>query len=434
MFISHNWSVKRWKKFLSLCLVWSGVRAIVACCLTQLLCFVFILAGILPILSSELDGHEFSVWCTMACLLTYLLVVFVAHELLDLLGMQGYRTFLDTACVDQKDEEKKRAGIQSVTACLFHSETLVVLYSDLYLERLWTVFELSTFLALKPNGRLLVQPVALGPLTFFFVAIQAFRVLEVVLLPSRWDQLLSDPVTFAWGVTVMSLDLLGLLLCALLLRIWGRTRASLAQQAAAFSFCRAKCHVEADRDQISTAIQVLAEKVGLVHQEASLKECISSFEGLVRLQVPQRMRREFGKTGIPFKTACLIALPSMAMVLDFAVLRLRGLLSEGLEEEGLMILLEILQDMNYELCMPLVVGLVGMLSGCARGSPIFEASIVMSSFFLLVFGLWLPGGPLMPSITIMMDPLAEPGKGIVLGLLLLLQGLLLAYLYVPSRN
>ena len=434
MFISHNWSVKRWKKFLSLCLVWSGFRAIVACCTVQLLCFLLLVAQILPVSTSQVDGHPFSLWCTIACLGTYLLVVLVAHEVLDLLGMQGYRTFLDTACVDQKNEEKKRAGIQSVTACLFHSETLVVLYSELYLERLWTVFELSTFLALKPNGQLFVQPVALGPLTFFFVAIQAFRVFEVMLLPSTWEELLSDPVTFAWGVAVMSLDLLGLLLCALLLRIWGRTRASLAKQAEAFSFCCAKCHVEADRGEISTAIQVLAERVGLVHQEASLTESISSFERLVRMQVPERMRREFGRTGIPFKTACLIALPSMAMVLDFGALRLRTLLDEGVEEEGLKIFLEILQDMNYELCMPLVVGLVGMSSSCTRGSPTFEASIVMFCFFLLVFGLWLPGGPLMPSLNAMMDPFGEPGKGIVLGLLLLLQGLLLAYLYLPSRN
>ena len=52
------------------------------------------------------------------------------HEVLRFLGLPGYRTFLDKVCVDQSDEDRKREGIQGITAFLYHSEALVVLYSE----------------------------------------------------------------------------------------------------------------------------------------------------------------------------------------------------------------------------------------------------------------------------------------------------------------
>jgi hypothetical protein len=37
---------------------------------------------------------------------------------LQILGLKGYRTFLDKVCVDQSDEDKKRQGIGAITAFL----------------------------------------------------------------------------------------------------------------------------------------------------------------------------------------------------------------------------------------------------------------------------------------------------------------------------
>ena len=41
-----------------------------------------------------------------------------AQDVLQILGVKGYRTFLDKVCVDQSDEEKKREGIGAITAFL----------------------------------------------------------------------------------------------------------------------------------------------------------------------------------------------------------------------------------------------------------------------------------------------------------------------------
>ena len=130
-FISHNWSVKRWQKFLALCLVWSGKKALIFCVCAQLIFFTLVSTGILPVTHSQIDGHEISIWCVGSCLLTYAATFLVHHEVLDLLGIPGYRIFLDKVCVDQSDDQRKRQGIQSITAFLYHSEALVVLYSEL---------------------------------------------------------------------------------------------------------------------------------------------------------------------------------------------------------------------------------------------------------------------------------------------------------------
>lgn len=55
-FISHNWSVERWKKFLALCLIWSGKHALISSCFMQLLTFSLVVMGILPVSTSCLAG------------------------------------------------------------------------------------------------------------------------------------------------------------------------------------------------------------------------------------------------------------------------------------------------------------------------------------------------------------------------------------------
>eukprot|EP00438_Fugacium_kawagutii_P004342 Skav207879 [mRNA] locus=scaffold664:445600:446540:- [translate_table: standard] len=63
-FISHNWSVRRWKKFLALCLLWRGKGVLVSCCVVQLLVFTLVALRCLPVATCYVDGHEISgyVW------------------------------------------------------------------------------------------------------------------------------------------------------------------------------------------------------------------------------------------------------------------------------------------------------------------------------------------------------------------------------------
>ena len=278
MFVSHNWSVKRWNKFLALCLVWSGKKAIVSCFLVQLILFTLVSLKLLPVSQSPVDGHAVSVWCTAGCIITYLAVFLVAHDVLAVLRIPGYKTFLDKVCVDQTDEKKKEEGIQSITAVLSHSETLVVLYSEVYLQRLWTVFELTVFLAVKPNGLLLVQPVILGPVAFLLFVMEGFRILNAFFVPFRLEEMTSlDPLFSVAALALMALNLLGILICAIFLRMWGRTRANMMQQISDFTFAGAKCQVEADRIEIMGAVKALARQESLVPADASTQQCAKSW-------------------------------------------------------------------------------------------------------------------------------------------------------------
>ena len=69
----------------------------------------------------------------------------------------------------------------------------------IYLKKLWTVFELTTFLAMKPEGQLVVQPVILGPVAVYFVIIQCLRIPEMFLVPVAHERLLSLELLPALG-------------------------------------------------------------------------------------------------------------------------------------------------------------------------------------------------------------------------------------------
>ena len=59
--------------------------------------------------------------------------------------------FLDKVCIHQTDTKLQKEGIAHLGMFLLFSGQLVVLQDDDYLERLWTVYELATFLSLQPK-------------------------------------------------------------------------------------------------------------------------------------------------------------------------------------------------------------------------------------------------------------------------------------------
>lgn len=426
-FISHNWSVPRWKKFMALGMIWSGKRVLVSCCLVQVVCFVLVALGVLP-LTPMINGNDegqMSIWCSSATFVTFFVVFLFSSDVLQILGVKGYRTFLDKVCVDQSDEDKKREGIGAITAFLYHSDAMVVLYSEMYLTRLWTVYELTTFLALRPDANILVQPVILGPVAVYFVLIQFLRIPELLLLPSDLEQLKQDtPWGLAFGLFI-TLDLLGVLIGAIFLRMWGSTRASMQQQIDQFSFESAACHDENDRVQILSAIKKIARQEGLVRDDAPTKACIKSYELIVRSILPRRMKHAFQLTGIPCQVAFLMALPCLGVLLDHSAVQLRSLHDHS--AGALETLAELLTIIAKELCVPIAIGLVGVFSGIRRGSVCFEVLCTFACFVLLALGLWLPQSPMMPVMETVV--LSTDIRCVVLGLALLLQCGILFALY-----
>ena len=58
----------------------------------------------------------------------------------------------------------QRQGIEKLAAFLRCSDEMVVIYTDVYLLKLWTVYEVASFLALSSVDKMTVVPVALAKL------------------------------------------------------------------------------------------------------------------------------------------------------------------------------------------------------------------------------------------------------------------------------
>ena len=140
---------------------------------------------------------------------------------------------------------------------------------------------------------------------------------------------------------------------------------------------------------------------------------------MVQAKVPTRMQGALSLTGIPLGLVLLMVQPSMAMVLDISSIRIRKMLAENSLADivTLNVLVEILKDINYEMCMPITLGLVGLTSGSTRGGILYEAGCIFLCFLILVVGVWLPSTPMMPSLAMMSS---------TLGAMFFLMGLLFA--------
>eukprot|EP00929_Paragymnodinium_shiwhaense_P061937 TRINITY_DN30933_c0_g1_i2.p1 TRINITY_DN30933_c0_g1~~TRINITY_DN30933_c0_g1_i2.p1 ORF type:complete len:453 (+),score=12.17 TRINITY_DN30933_c0_g1_i2:86-1360(+) len=157
-FISHNWSVPARTKFLSLALHFNGRSALLACLSMALTIQVATMCGSVPVYDPRTKEGVMGFVAPIACPLFYLLVLCLQHEVYRYLGIDGNHVFLDKTCIHQTDPELKRKGIESLSAFIAQSDKIVVVYTDEYVKKLWTVYELATFLILFPEKPVVVIP------------------------------------------------------------------------------------------------------------------------------------------------------------------------------------------------------------------------------------------------------------------------------------
>eukprot|EP00438_Fugacium_kawagutii_P020557 Skav202321 [mRNA] locus=scaffold60:322116:334324:+ [translate_table: standard] len=113
---------------------------------------------------------------------TAVLCLLFWHDVKWLFCCRGKRVFLDRCCIHQNDEDLKQQGIEHLDIFLQLSDKMLVVYSELYTKKLWTMYELATFLPKRGPGRLVVLPTFLIRCTIFAV--------PVLMLHCVWVQLL----------------------------------------------------------------------------------------------------------------------------------------------------------------------------------------------------------------------------------------------------
>lgn len=290
-FISHNWSVPRYKKFACLALHFNFPAAVATTALTMLLLAMLTYVGVLP--QEELSGGPYprGICCRIIVAPVFFAVLCFAQELGPHIGCLGPRVFLDKTCINQADKDVQRLGIDKLAAFLAKSSNMVVIYTDVYLTKLWTVYELASFLSLHPLDHMLVIPTFVP--TIFIVGLIAMYV--ALLLDTLSGVFLKIYFTH-W--VYLAASFYGLLL---VLRGWSRDKAAMRQRLRTFSLDRCMCYCEEDRPVIYGNIAILMRSIGVAQPEATDVQAQEAFNMLVRISLPSALTASMGNIGLPYK-------------------------------------------------------------------------------------------------------------------------------------
>lgn len=314
VFISHNWSTLREKKFRVLAFSFNLSAALLLNLVLGLAFMAMQACGLLPTLdmtSTKGVQYKSAPWNELVGTGFFFLILFKWHDLRNCLHIPGPTAFLDKTCIDQVDEDRKREGIESLAAFVRHSKSMLVIYSDTYLHKLWTVYELACFMTLHPRDRLTVVPVILADV--LVMGINLFLLISIMDTVSSMTAVRTALGGAQSEVTGYVLKCALAIPCVVALcRIWRNWMHELSrinEQAADFSVLKAECFHEGDRPLVQHSIARFMRGIGLVQKDASEQAALEAFDQKVHLEVPRALQESVGRVGILYRHACVIFLP-----------------------------------------------------------------------------------------------------------------------------
>jgi len=293
-FISHNWVVSRALKFACLTLHFNFWPALIVALLLMLSLAFGQSWGALPLATTHQNGQR-GFFCTVLVAPTAMLVLCFWHELLLLVGASCRcpKVFLDKTCIHQVDKKVQQQGIKKLGAFIRKSRHMVVIYTDIYLIKLWTVYEVACFLSLHSAGKLTIIPMS-SPLVIFgglTIAYAGTLAGQFILFYGIADEYVS--AHFAYAV--------GGLLMALVLRQSARTQDSIRSRVSQFTVDACVCFCEDDRPVVYSSIALLMRARGQVAADASDQEALTAFELAVRECLPGALVASIGPLGIKYQ-------------------------------------------------------------------------------------------------------------------------------------
>eukprot|EP00930_Biecheleria_cincta_P004444 TRINITY_DN10535_c0_g1_i1.p1 TRINITY_DN10535_c0_g1~~TRINITY_DN10535_c0_g1_i1.p1 ORF type:complete len:581 (-),score=71.63 TRINITY_DN10535_c0_g1_i1:89-1831(-) len=346
-FLSHNWDTPWWSKFLCLCTHRNHGIAFMT---------VMLLASGIVLLDAadqlryweRIRGTEIvkiGPWNTLLCTPCYWAVVLSdARRWLQCtrLGWSDACIFLDAACINQEDPQRRKQGIQAIPAFVLRSLAMIAVLTPLYLQKVWTVFELMTFIALRHTGKNLhVEPALLARSKFvgsiiLFVGCNFFAGVQYA-FPQRMDLL-------NWKFFVMGMPLLMVVIFLIqAIRAWGKELQGLRARAHDFDFDTALCGVEADRGLLRDAAATLPEpifkKPARLERQFDKETGVESISTLVTsstdntasivIEVERAIKHAVGRSGVPFRYLLGYIIPVMSGLVDSMSADLRRMVQGG---------------------------------------------------------------------------------------------------------
>jgi len=315
-FISHNWSTGRWEKTLVLMLHYNLNTAIGAAFLTSIALLItsmfFEIFG-LPRWGDHNISHYSCRWLGNIAFYAFL---FAGHHL----PVSPKHIFLDKTCICQTDDDLKQKGIASLSAFLMHSDNMLVVYSDTYFKKLWTVYEFAVFLSLHEHGRVTIIHTAVPKL---LLACMAFSTIFSSLpLRSSYAGLFPYAIIICfWWVGF---------------RIWSRECVKMHDAVKSSRVKDAKCFVEADRAFVNNNIALFMKAMYHVSRDASEDEALEAFDSLMHDKGPQMILDSFGRNHLRYWWTIAMALSlSLGMIDELVIGRKPPFLGVERQSEGL---------------------------------------------------------------------------------------------------
>lgn len=295
-FISHNWTTSHWKKYLILALHFNCHVALLVN--TWVMCSLMLLGyfGALPsAVFAVTPEYPRGLLARVLSIPTFLIVLLLCRDVLP--ARCSPTVFLDKTCIHQIDEQRKRQGIQKLGAFLMHSKHMLVCYNQLYLSKLWTVYELATFLTTSPASNIKFMPTHIPE--FVVCGLLIFYVVDMTNLALQWTGSKLQPMLYSYPFLCLGV--------ALMLRRASRERLQIRTRLMAFRVRDAHCFCEDDREIVNTNVaQMMRLSLGLP-EETGDREALEHFDQLVRNELPEVVDGGCGRFGFPYRFWTLTA-------------------------------------------------------------------------------------------------------------------------------
>lgn len=307
VFLSHNWSVSRLAKLITLAWHYNLGLAVLATVLSMLGLMGVQCLGLGTVFAVHDDygvRHRGSLCTLLAAPIFF--VSLTQSRTFCRFGCREQAVFLDKVCIHQVDMNKQEAGIRKLGAFIAASKRMVVLYTSIYTRKLWTVYEVAAFLSIHDARDMDILPV-----------FSAQSVSVVVIVFYAWNvlSLISLKVSGVYIVTYASFFILGFP-GIFLVRRQVRELQIMKQSVAHFTAQSATCAVESDRDLVFSNIVTLMKFRGVVPCTASQEESMRAFDSLVQSGLGDILTTSIGTRLICYQHALALGLLAECKLFD----------------------------------------------------------------------------------------------------------------------
>lgn len=277
VFISHNWVTERWQKFLALSLHFNFWPAAAASFAVQAVAVALTGADLMPHTYVYWSDYPRGVACRIIGIPTFLVMLLVVGDLRRFLGLKGPAVFLDKTCIHQSDADMMDMGIAKLGAFLSHSKKMLVLYTDQYLQRLWTMYEFGCFCSLHPSTDICMLPVFFAKFTFAGLICVFVAVITAVLMEAYTKFYMILEVAMVIGTPWL----------AAAFRYEARERRAMRQRFTDFTVDGCTCAREEDRPRVYGNIADLMRAAEVVLASTPQDQVMDEFNWLVRKKMPR---------------------------------------------------------------------------------------------------------------------------------------------------